>query len=66
MRTSTLLVVILVLFGKGFSDGLIMVIKASMNFPRVYLTEKFMGLTVLAIDAVCDVIGVALASWMWK
>lgn len=61
-----LLGISLVLFGKGLSDALITIIKVNIDFPGVSLTEQFMGVPVLAIDAVCVVVGVALASWTWK
>ena len=61
-----LLGISLVLFGKGLSDALITIIKVNIDFPGASLTEQFMGVPVLAIDAVCVVVGVALASWTWK
>mmetsp|Transcript_18411 Transcript_18411/g.38537 ORF Transcript_18411/g.38537 Transcript_18411/m.38537 type:complete len:252 (-) Transcript_18411:1595-2350(-) len=61
-----LLGISLVLFGKGLSDALITIIKVNIDFPGASLSEQFMGLPVLAIDAVCVVVGVALASWTWK
>ena len=61
-----LLGISLVLFGKGLSDALITIIKVNIDFPGASLTEQFMGVPVLAIDAVCVGVGVALASWTWK
>mmetsp|Transcript_20713 Transcript_20713/g.37397 ORF Transcript_20713/g.37397 Transcript_20713/m.37397 type:complete len:259 (+) Transcript_20713:137-913(+) len=61
-----LLAISLVLFGKGLSDALITIIKVNIDFPGVSLTEQFMGVPVLAIDAVCVVLGAALGLWTWK
>eukprot|EP00571_Detonula_confervacea_P013875 CAMPEP_0172301308 /NCGR_PEP_ID=MMETSP1058-20130122/3229_1 /TAXON_ID=83371 /ORGANISM="Detonula confervacea, Strain CCMP 353" /LENGTH=257 /DNA_ID=CAMNT_0013011371 /DNA_START=145 /DNA_END=918 /DNA_ORIENTATION=- len=61
-----LLGVSLVLFGKGLSDALITIIKVNIDFPGVSLADQFMGVPILAIDAVCVVVGAALASWTWK
>lgn len=61
-----LLAVSLVLFGKGFSDALITLIKVNMAFPGASLTAQFQGIPVLAIDVVCVIAGVALGSWTWK
>ena len=61
-----LLVVGTILFGKGFGDALITIIKVNIDFPGATLTEDFMGVPVLAIDAVCILAGAALASWTWN
>jgi len=61
-----LLGVSLVLFGKGLSDALITIIKVNIDFPGVSLADQFMGVPILAIDAVCVVVGAALASSTWK
>ena len=61
-----LLGISLILFGKGFSDAAITLIKITTDFPGASLTDQFMGVPVLAIDAVCIVLGAALASWTWQ
>eukprot|EP00536_Pseudo-nitzschia_multiseries_P007439 jgi/Psemu1/324756/estExt_fgenesh1_pg.C_1750038 len=61
-----LLAVSLVLFGKGFSDALITLIKVNMDFPGASLTEQFQGIPVLAIDFVCVIMGVGIGWWTWK
>ena len=61
-----LLAVGTILFGKGFGDALITIIKVNIDFPGATLTEDFMGVPVLAIDAVCVLAGAALASWTWN
>jgi hypothetical protein len=55
----------LVLFGKGFGDALVTLIKVSTSFPGASLTEEFLGVPVLLIDAVCTVLGASLAWWTW-
>ena len=61
-----LLAVGMILFGKGFGDALITIIKVNIDFPGATLTEDFMGVPVLAIDTVCVLAGAALASWTWN
>ena len=61
-----LLAVGTILFGKGFGDALIAIIKVNIDFPGATLTEDFMGVPVLAIDAACVLAGAALASWTWN
>lgn len=61
-----LLAVSLILFGKGFGDALITIIKVNIDFPGASLSESFMGFPVLAIDFICTIIGAALGSWTWK
>lgn len=61
-----LLAVGTILFGKGFGDALITIIKVNIEFPGATLTEDFMGMPVLAIDAVCVLVGAAVVSWTWK
>lgn len=61
-----LLATSLVLFGKGFGDALITLIKVSTDFPGASLTEEFSGVPVLLIDAVCTVLGTSLGWWTWK
>lgn len=56
----------LILFGKGFGDALITIIKVNTNFPGASLAEEFLGIPVLLIDAVCTVVGAALAWWTWN
>ena len=56
----------LILFGKGFSDALITIIKVNINFPGASLTEEFMGIPVLFIDLICTVVGAALGWWTWN
>jgi hypothetical protein len=55
----------LILFGKGFGDALITLIKVNIDFPGASLVEEFMGIPVLLIDAVCTVLGASLAWWTW-
>lgn len=61
-----LLAVSLVLFGKGFSDALITLIKVNIDFPGASLTAQFQGIPVLAIDLVCVITGATLGLWTWK
>mmetsp|Transcript_11927 Transcript_11927/g.25263 ORF Transcript_11927/g.25263 Transcript_11927/m.25263 type:complete len:269 (+) Transcript_11927:127-933(+) len=61
-----LLAISLVLFGKGFSDALITLIKVNIAFPGASLTEQFQGIPILAIDFVCVVVGVGMGLWTWK
>lgn len=61
-----LLAVGTIIFGKGFGDALITIIKVNIDFPGATLTEEFVGVPVLAIDAICVVAGAALASWTWN
>jgi len=60
-----LIAVSLILFGKGFGDALITLIKVNIDFPGSSLVEEFMGIPVLLIDAVCTVLGASLAWWTW-
>ena len=55
-----------ILFGKGFGDALITLIKVNIEFPGATLTGEFLGVPVLAIDVACVVAGAALASWTWN
>lgn len=55
----------LVLFGKGFGDALVTIIKVNTNFPGASLAEEFLGVPVLLIDVVCTVLGASLAWWTW-
>ena len=61
-----LLAISLVLFGKGFSDALITLIKVNIDFPGASLTAQFQGIPVLAIDGVCVIAGLGLGLWTWK
>jgi hypothetical protein len=61
-----LLAVSLILFGKGFSDAMITLIKVNMNFPGASLTAQFEGIPVLAIDGICVIVGMGLGLWTWK
>mmetsp|Transcript_29023 Transcript_29023/g.78541 ORF Transcript_29023/g.78541 Transcript_29023/m.78541 type:complete len:260 (+) Transcript_29023:195-974(+) len=61
-----LLAVSLILFGKGFSDALITLIKVNIGFPGASLTDQFQGIPVLAIDVVCVIIGAGIGLWTWK
>ena len=61
-----LLGVSLILFGKGFSDAAITLIKFNMGGYGVTLSEAFLGVPVLAIDALCVVLGAALGVWTLK
>ena len=55
----------LILLGKGLGDALVKIIKVSTNFPGASLSENFLGMPVLLIDAVCAVLGASLAWWTW-
>lgn len=61
-----LLAVSLILFGKGFSDALITLIKVNINFPGASLTAQFQGIPVLAIDFVCVIAGLGMGLWTYK
>jgi len=61
-----LLAVSLNIFGKGFSDALITLIKVNNGFPGASLTAQFQGIPVLAIDIVCVMVGAGLGLWTWK
>ncbi len=61
-----LLAVSLILFGKGFSDALITLIKVNINFPGASLTAQFQGVPVLAIDFVCVIAGLGMGLWTFK
>jgi len=56
----------LILFGKGFSDALITIIKVNMNFPGSSLVDEFLGVPVLLIDALCVAAGASLGWWTWN
>eukprot|EP00546_Thalassionema_frauenfeldii_P019088 CAMPEP_0178896370 /NCGR_PEP_ID=MMETSP0786-20121207/1128_1 /TAXON_ID=186022 /ORGANISM="Thalassionema frauenfeldii, Strain CCMP 1798" /LENGTH=133 /DNA_ID=CAMNT_0020566751 /DNA_START=223 /DNA_END=621 /DNA_ORIENTATION=- len=58
-----LLGISLILFGKGLSDAAITLIKVNIDFPGVSLSEQFMGVPVLGIDAICVILGGALGAW---
>ena len=60
-----LLGISLVLFGKGFGDAFITLIKVNTDFPGASFAGEFMGFPVLLIDAVCVVAGVTLGWWTW-
>lgn len=61
-----LLGVSLILFGKGFSDALITLIKVNIDFPGASLTATFQGIPVLAIDFVCVLAGAGIGLWTFK
>jgi len=61
-----LLAASLVLFGKGFSDALITLIKVNIDFRGASLAAQFQGIPVLAIDVFCVMLGVGLGLWTWK
>ena len=61
-----LLAVSLILFGKGFSDALITIIKVNISFPGASLTAQFQGIPVLAIDFVCVIAGLGMGLWTYK
>jgi hypothetical protein len=61
-----LLGISLILFGKGFGDALITLIKVNIDFPGASLTEQFMGVPVLAVDIICSGLGGALGAWTWN
>jgi len=56
----------LVLFGKGFGDALITVIKVNTNFPGASLMETFLNVPVLLIDGFCILLGAVLGWWTWN
>jgi len=55
-----------VLAGKGASDALITAAKVSAGIRGVSLSDTFFGAPVLAIDAACVVLGVALGVYTWQ
>lgn len=55
-----------ILFGKGSTDAIVTLIKVSQGFKGASLMEEFMGVNVLAIDAVCVVAGIALGVWTYR
>jgi len=61
-----LLAVSTILAGKGLTDLVVTVLKVNAGIRGASLTEEFLGLPVLAIDALCVVIGVSLGLWTWK
>jgi hypothetical protein len=62
-----LLGISIVLFGKGFSDALITLIKVYIiDFPGSSLTAQFQGIPVLGIDILCVIFGSLLGLWTWK
>ena len=61
-----LLAVSLVLFGKGFSDALITLIKVNIDFPGASLSAQFQGIPVIAIDFVCVLAGAGIGLWTFK
>ena len=61
-----LLAISLILFGKGFSDALITLIKVNIDFPGATFTALFQGIPVLAIDAICVAVGAGLGLWTFK
>lgn len=61
-----LLAISLVLFGKGFGDALITIIKVNIDFLGASLTDEFLGVPVLLIDLVCIVLGSSIGFWTWK
>lgn len=58
----------LILFGKGFFDALITIIKVNIDFPgaSLLMAEEFLGIPVLLIDVVCVLSGASLGWWTWK
>lgn len=55
-----------ILVGKGSTDAMVTLIKVSQGFRGASLTDEFMGVNALAIDALCVAAGVALAVWASK
>ena len=55
-----------VIGGKGLTDALLTVAKVAAGMKGVSLSETFLGVPVLAIDAVCVLVGAALASYTWS
>ena len=61
-----LLGISLILFGKGFGDAFITLIKVNMDFPGVSLSDEFLGIPVLLIDTICLLAGASLGWWTWN
>jgi len=55
-----------VIAGKGATDALVTVAKVSAGIRGASLSETFAGVPVLAIDAFCVVLGVALGVFTWR
>jgi hypothetical protein len=64
--TAPLLFASVVLTGKGVSDALITVAKVSAGIRGASLSETFYGAPVLAIDAACAALGLALGLLTWR
>jgi hypothetical protein len=64
--TAPLLFASVVLTGKGVTDALITVAKVSAGIRGVSLSETFYGVPVLAIDAGCVALGLALGVVTWR
>ena len=52
--------------GKGLTDALLTFAKVSAGMRGASLSETFLGVPVLGIDAVCVVVGVALGAYTWE
>lgn len=55
-----------VIGGKGLTDALLTFAKVAAGMRGVSLSEQFLGVPVLGIDAACVVVGVALGSYTWS
>ena len=55
-----------VIGGKGLTDALLTFAKVAAGMRGVSLSDSFLGVPVLGIDAVCVVVGVALGSYTWS
>ena len=62
----TLLGESVVVGGKGLTDALLTFAKVSAGMRGASLSETFLGVPVLGIDAVCVVVGVALGAYTWE
>ena len=55
-----------VIGGKGLTDGMLTVVKVVAGIRGSTISEEFLGMPVLAIDAACAAGGIALGAWTWK
>ena len=55
-----------VIGGKGLTDALLTFAKVAAGMRGASLSEQFLGVPVLGIDAACVALGVALGSYTWS
>lgn len=55
-----------VIGGKGLTDALLTFAKVAAGMRGASLGDTFLGAPVLGIDAVCIVVGTALAKYTWE